>query len=62
MVLDMSQDFLFLADRANRYRQVAIIIRAQIPAMPSAQARDELFALAADYENLARQAHEPESD
>jgi len=58
----MSQELSFLADRANRYRQIAIIIRAQIPAMPSAQARDELFALAADYENLAREAQEPKSD
>jgi hypothetical protein len=62
VILQMSQERSILADRANRYRQVAIIIRAQIPVVPSAEARDQLFALAADYERLARRAHEPKSD
>jgi len=38
---------------------VPIIISAQIPIVQSAEARDELAALAADYESLARQAYEP---
>jgi len=55
----MATEHSVLADRARRYRQVAIIIRAQIPIVQSAEARDELAALAADYESLARQAYEP---
>jgi len=38
---------------------VPIIISAQIPIVQSAEARDELAALAADYESHARQAYEP---
>jgi len=32
-----------------------------IPIVQSAEARDELAALAADYESLARQAYEPDA-
>jgi hypothetical protein len=58
----MVKDPSTLVDRANRYRQVAIIIRAQIPIMQSTEARDELAALAAGYESLARQTHDPKAD
>ena len=58
----MAKDPSALADRANHYRQVAIIIRAQISIMQSAEARDKLAALAAGYESLARQAHDPKAD
>jgi hypothetical protein len=46
----MPDEFAALADR---YREIANVVRAAVPAMRSAEARGELAALASDYENLA---------
>lgn len=58
----MAEESSILANRAAYYRQLAVTIRAHIPVMHSAQARDELSALASDYELLAQKAHEPQAD
>ena len=52
----MGGEFAGLADRAEHYRQLAAAIRARAASMKSAAARDELTALAADYEVLAEYA------
>jgi hypothetical protein len=52
----MGGEFAALADRAEHYRQLASIIRARAASMKSAAVRDELEALAADYEVLAKYA------
>lgn len=58
----MAEESSILADRAAYYRQLAVTTRAHIPVMHSAEARNELSALASDYESLARQAREPKAD
>jgi hypothetical protein len=58
----MAKEHSAPSGRANHYRQVAVIIRAQIPIIRSAEARDELAALAAGYESRARRANEAKGD
>jgi hypothetical protein len=52
----MRGEFAALADRAEHYRQLAAAIRTRAVSMKSAAVRDELTALAADYEVLAEYA------
>ena len=52
----MGDEFAALAYRAEHYRQLATMIRARAASMKSAALRDELAALAADYEALAKYA------
>jgi hypothetical protein len=52
----MGDEFAALADRADHYRELARIIRARAASMKSAAVRDELAALASDYEVLAKYA------
>jgi hypothetical protein len=52
----MDEEFAPLADRAEHYRQLAADIRSRAASMKSAAVRDELAALAADYEILANYA------
>lgn len=49
----MPDEFLPLSDRAEYYRALAASMRARIPSLQSEEARNELGALAADYERLA---------
>lgn len=58
----MAKESSTLVDRAAYYRQLAVTVRAHIPAMDSARAREELSALASDYESLAQQARESKAD
>jgi len=50
----MADDLSTPADRAAYYRSVATVIRACVSRVKSVEARDELAALAEDYEILAR--------
>jgi len=50
----MADEYSDLADRAQYYRQIAAAIRARVPAMQAGAAYDDLSALAADYELLAK--------
>jgi hypothetical protein len=52
----MADEFEALADRADYYRKLASLIRSRGSFMKSPEARDELSALAADYEILASYA------
>ena len=52
----MGDEFAPLVDRAEHYRHLATSIRVRAAAMKSAAVRDELTALAADYEILAQYA------
>jgi hypothetical protein len=52
----MGDEFSALAGRVEHYRELAAAIRARAASMRSAAVRDELAALAADYEILANYA------
>ena len=52
----MADEFEALADRAEYYRKLASVIRSRGFLMKSPEARDELSALAAEYETLAKYA------
>jgi hypothetical protein len=52
----MRDEFAALADRGERYRQLAGIIRARAASMKTPDARRALAALASDYELLAHYA------
>jgi len=49
-----ADEFSPLAGRAHYYREIAAAIRARVGSMQSGAARDDLAALAADYELLAK--------
>jgi hypothetical protein len=49
------EDVAALADRAKYYRALAAVLRARVPLIKSAEARDELLGLAVTYEGLAAQ-------
>jgi len=49
----MVAEFSALPDRAEHYRQLAVVIRARAASMKTPEARDALAAVASDYELLA---------
>jgi hypothetical protein len=49
----MADEFEVLVDRSEHYRQLATFVRSHGSSMKSPEARDELSALAAEYESLA---------
>jgi hypothetical protein len=49
-----ADEFSPLAERAQYYREIAAAIRARLASMQSGAAREDLSALATDYELLAK--------
>lgn len=49
----MTDELLPIADRPMYYRALAAVLRARVPFLQSAESRQEIAALAADYETLA---------
>jgi len=50
----MAAEFSALADRAEHYRQLALVIRTRAASVRTPEARKALAAVADDYELLAR--------
>jgi len=65
-VVPTDRELIEPADRAAYYREMAAFIRSQLSVVTSAQVREELIAVAADYERLAAHvegsADKPTSD
>jgi hypothetical protein len=65
-IVPTNRELIEPADRAAYYREMAAFIRTQLSVETSAQVREELIAVAADYERLATHvedsANKPMSD